>query len=70
MTNDYDVIFVKEHPDDIIECLITDKFNRISPARAFYKKGDADIFLDHAMEQEYIFLLISLVYCLVYEREE
>lgn len=47
MINDhYDVIFVKEHPNDIIECLIKDKLNRFSPARAFYKKGDADTFLE------------------------
>ena len=47
MIKDYfDVIFVKEHPDDIIECLIKDKFNRISPTRAFYKKGDADTFIE------------------------
>ena len=47
MIKDYfDVIFVKEHTDDIIECLIKDKFNRISPTRAFYKKGDADTFIE------------------------
>lgn len=47
MIKDYfDVIFVKEHPDDIIECLIKDKFNRISPTRAFYKKDDADTFIE------------------------
>ena len=67
MIKDYfDVIFVKEHPDDIIECLIKDKFNRISPTRAFYKKAMQILLLNHTMEQEYIFLHISLVYC---ERE-
>ena len=42
----YDVIFVKEHPNNIIECLIKDKFKRISPTRAFYKKGDTDTFIE------------------------
>ena len=47
MTNDYyNVIFVKEHPNDIIECLIKDKLNRISPTKAFYKKGDTDTFIE------------------------
>lgn len=46
MKEHYDVIFVKEHPNDIIECLIKDKLNRISPTRAFYKKGDADTFIE------------------------
>lgn len=47
MTNDYfDVIFVKEHPNDIIECFIIDKIHHTSPTRAFYKKDDADTFIE------------------------
>lgn len=47
MTNDYfDVIFVKEHPNDIIECFIIDKIHHTSPTRAFYKEGDADTFIE------------------------
>lgn len=42
----FDIIIIKEHPDDIIECIIKDKFNRYSPTRAFYKKDDPDTFIE------------------------
>lgn len=42
----FDIIFIKEHPDDIIECFIKDKFNCIPPTRAFYKKDDPDTFIE------------------------
>lgn len=42
----FDIIIIKEHPDDIIECFIKDKFNRYSPTRAFYKEDDPDTFIE------------------------
>ena len=42
----FDIIFIKEHPNDIIEFFIKDKFNRIPPKRAFYKKDDPDTFIE------------------------
>lgn len=42
----FDIIIVKERPDDIIECIIKDKFNRIPPTRALYKKDDPDTFIE------------------------
>ena len=42
----FDIIIIKEHPDDIIECFIKDKFNRFSPTRALYKKDDPDTFIE------------------------
>lgn len=42
----FDIIIIKEHPDDIIECFIKDKINRFSPTRAFYKKDDPDTFIE------------------------
>lgn len=42
----FDIIFIKEYPDDIIECFIKDKFNRFSPTRTLYKKDDPDTFIE------------------------
>ena len=42
----FDISIIKEHPDDIIECIIKDKFNRCSPTRALYKKDDSDTFIE------------------------
>lgn len=42
----FDIIFIKEHPNDIIEFFIKDKFNRIPPTRAFYKEDDPDTFIE------------------------
>lgn len=42
----FDIIFIKEHPEDIIECFIKDKFNSFSPTRAFYKRDDPDTFIE------------------------
>lgn len=42
----FDIVIIKEYPDDIIECFIKDKFNRYSPTRAFYKKDDPDTFIE------------------------
>ena len=53
----FDIIFIKEHPDDIIECFIKDKINRFSPTRAFYKKDDPDTFIE-LVEGEKIYFSI------------
>lgn len=53
----FDIIIIKEHPDDIIECIIKDKFNRYSPTRAFYKKDDPDTFIE-LVEGEKIYFSI------------
>ena len=42
----FDIIIIKEPPDNIIECIIKDKINRYSPTRAFYKEDDPDTFIE------------------------
>lgn len=42
----FDIVIIKEHLDDIIECFIIDKFNRYPPTRAFYKRDDPDTFIE------------------------
>lgn len=42
----FDIIFIKEYPDNMIECFIKDKFNRVPPTRALYKKDDPDTFIE------------------------
>ena len=43
----FDIIFIKEHPNDIIEFFIKDKSNRIPPKRAFYKKMTQILLLNY-----------------------
>ena len=43
----FDIIFIKEHPNDIIEFFIEDKSNRIPPKRAFYKKMTQILLLNY-----------------------
>lgn len=41
----FDIIFIKEHPNDIIEFFIKDKFNRIPPKRGHSIKKMTQILL-------------------------